>query len=196
MRHTKVQRGCRTSRGRWMNTLPATWNREMVRATRFLMMNITIRSTTWRVGQRSERIRIINDVVQVQYLCTETYRENCSTNGIHKQGLHIVWAYFLPKHWYGAIIEGIPVVHIEPPENSCPACKRSEARSIPYCIWIRTMWLRHVRQDPVNQYICECQNDSDGSVLTVPGHAGWFWELPIEPMITKTVKIHTNTLEM
>lgn len=51
MRQMKVQKGCRASRGRWMNTLPATWNREMVRATRFLIMNITIRRTTWRVRQ-------------------------------------------------------------------------------------------------------------------------------------------------
>lgn len=55
MRQTKVQKGCRTSRGRWMKTFPATWNREMVRATRFLMKNITIRSTTWMVGDTDVR---------------------------------------------------------------------------------------------------------------------------------------------
>lgn len=44
----KVQSGCRASRGSLMNTFPATWNKAMVRATRFLITNITIRRITWR----------------------------------------------------------------------------------------------------------------------------------------------------
>lgn len=44
----KVQSGCRASRGSLMNTFPATWNKAMVRATRFLITNITMRRITWR----------------------------------------------------------------------------------------------------------------------------------------------------
>lgn len=43
----KVQNGCRTSRGRKPNTLLATRNRAMVRATRFLMKNSSSSRITW-----------------------------------------------------------------------------------------------------------------------------------------------------
>lgn len=39
-RAKKVQKGWKTSSGKWMKTLPATWNKAMVRATRLRMTNI------------------------------------------------------------------------------------------------------------------------------------------------------------
>ena len=42
-RAKKVQKGWKTSKGRWMKTLPATWNKAIVRATR-LRMNSIIRN--------------------------------------------------------------------------------------------------------------------------------------------------------
>lgn len=52
MRVRKVQNGCSASRGRWVKTLPATWNREMVRATRFLMKNMSNSRITWYTRNR------------------------------------------------------------------------------------------------------------------------------------------------
>ena len=40
-RAKKVQKGWKTSSGKWMKTLPATWNKAMVRATRLRITSMT-----------------------------------------------------------------------------------------------------------------------------------------------------------
>lgn len=41
IRAKKVQKGWKTSSGKWMKTLPATWNKAMVRATRLRITSMT-----------------------------------------------------------------------------------------------------------------------------------------------------------
>lgn len=55
----------------------------------------------------------------------QAYRENCSANWIHKQGLNVVWGHFFAKYWQGVMIQGIPAVSVQPPEDACPPCETS-----------------------------------------------------------------------
>lgn len=145
MSERKVHSGCTASRGSLMNTFPATWNNAMVRATRFLITNITIRRITWRVRPNLLKSMTITGVkanctkilwccqnmsmyALGQYPCIWTYRENCCGYCTPKQGLNIIGHHFFSKYRQAAVIKRIFVVHIKPPENSSSPCKTSQQK--------------------------------------------------------------------
>lgn len=97
------------------------------------------------------------------------YREDRSYDGVDHQGRHVVRRHLLSERRQGAAVVGLLVVHVEPPEDS---------RS-PWRARTRFKGARRRRRTPA-------------VLMRLPSPG----RLPMEPMITSTVRIHTSTLEM
>lgn len=122
-----------------MNTLPATWNRAIVRATRFLRMNITTRRRTCEVRANllksglASKYNPQNSALMLSkcvYVRTgsQTYREYGCGYCTAKQGLDVIGHHFFSKNGHGVIIQRLFVVHIKPPENCSSAWEMSQQR--------------------------------------------------------------------
>lgn len=125
-------------------------------------------------GVKAKCTNIFSDAAKI-FLCTHyilqrpciwTYREYCCGYCTPKQGFNIISHHFFSKYRQAVVIERIFVIHIKPPENSSSPCKTSQ------------------------------QKRSLGNTKASSKTQCSIWRLPIEPMMTRIVNIHTSTLEM
>lgn len=104
--------------------------------------------------------------VQLQPSCTQTYRKNGRTNGVHKQSLDVVWSHFLPKHRGAVIIQGVFVVGVQPPEDTGPTWKKRKPNPIYKCSVrenkLKTEWIVTYRSN--DHQNCEDPNQQFGDV--------------------------------